>query len=127
MSWLDIKINMATVILGAISVGVVVDDTIHMFYRIQRLRGFGLNWKEAVENSLDTIGTSIYRTSVVLIVAFSCMATSDFLPTADFGIFISVSVAVALFLALFVAPYLLSHLGERRAFNEAQPVVEEAS
>ncbi|KAG1682728.1 hypothetical protein GQR58_010523 [Nymphon striatum] len=67
MSWLDIKINMATVIIGAISVGVVVDDTLHMFYRIQRNRSKGQVWTTAVENSLATIGTSIFRTTVILI------------------------------------------------------------
>lgn len=107
MSWFGIKINMATVILGAISIGVVVDDTIHMFYRIQRYRRLGNTMLQAVDNSMTTIGTSIYRTTVILIVAFTCMATSDFLPTAHFGIFVSISVLIALFLDLFVAPAIL--------------------
>lgn len=113
MSWFDIKINMATVILGAISIGVVVDDTIHMFYRIQQQRRQGNNMQQAVAHSMRSVGTSIYRTTVILIVAFTCMATSDFLPTAHFGIFVSVSVLIALFLDLIIAPALLVYFSNK--------------
>ena len=120
MTWLGIKINMATVIIGAISVGIVVDDTIHMFYRIQKYRLDGLSLSQSVDKTLSTIGTSVYRTTIILVVAFMSMATSDFLPSAHFGIFVSVSVAIALLLDLIIAPLVLIQLGrhQSRSFNK---------
>jgi len=114
MAWLGIKINIATVIIGAITIGIVVDDTIHMLYRIQKYREQGLSLRDAIDKALTTIGTSIYRTTIILFVAFLSMASSDFLPTAHFGIFVSFSVVLALLLDLIVAPTALKFWAKRQ-------------
>lgn len=108
MGWLGVKINMATAIIGGISLGVVVDDTIHFITRFKNGLRNGLDFEESVKETLKTVGTSIIATSIILIGGFSCMASSDFLPSAHFGIFISLSIAIALLLDLFLLPALLS-------------------
>jgi predicted RND superfamily exporter protein len=108
MSFLEIKINIATALIGGISMGVVVDDTIHFITRIIQNQKSGQNINEAVNNSIQTIGKSIIYTTVILIAGFSCMATSEFLPSAHFGIFISLSIFMALLLDLFCVPALLN-------------------
>ncbi len=112
MAFLDIKINIATALIGGISLGVVVDDTIHFISRIIQNQKSGQSIAEAVENSIQTIGKSIIYTTLILIVGFSCMASSNFLPSAHFGIFISLSIFLALLLDLFCVPALLKSFPE---------------
>ena len=107
MSLLDIKINIATALIGGISLGVVVDDTIHFISRIIQNQKSGQAPIEAVQNAIQTIGKSIIYTTLILIVGFSCMATSNFLPSAHFGIFISLSIFLALLLDLICLPLIL--------------------
>ena len=107
MSLLDIKINIATALIGGISLGVVVDDTIHLISRIKLNIQNGYSTDNAVDDALQSIGKSIVRTTLILVVGFSCMATSNFLPTAHFGIFISLSIFLALILDLIYLPSLL--------------------
>jgi predicted RND superfamily exporter protein len=107
MSLLDIKINIATALIGGISIGVVVDDTIHLISRIIFNRRNGYSIDNAIDEALQSIGKSIMRTTLILVIGFSCMATSEFLPTAHFGIFISLSMVLALILDIVYLPALL--------------------
>ena len=115
MGWLGIKITIATALIGGISLGVVVDDTIHFLTRFQNSLGDGLDVDEAIEATLRTVGKSIITTSIILIGGFSCMAFSDYLPSAYFGTFISLSIAIALVLDLFLLPALLILSGPSEA------------
>lgn len=107
MSLLGIKINMATALIGGIALGVVVDDTIHLINRIRLNALRGLDWQRAVDNAVASVGKSIVMTSVILIAGFLCMTTSNFLPSAHFGLLISLSVIIALFIDLFILPMIL--------------------
>jgi predicted RND superfamily exporter protein len=107
MSLLGIKINMATALIGGISLGLIVDDTIHFICRVIHNKQNGAATGQAVDEAARTIGNSIIRTSLILVIGFSCMATSQFLPTAHFGIFISLAIVLALFLDLICLPAVL--------------------
>ncbi len=107
MSLLDIKINIATALIGGITLGVVVDDTIHFITRFIQNSQNGQDAQDAVDDALQSIGSSIVKTTCIIVVGFSCMATSEFLPTAHFGIFISLSIVLALILDLIYLPALL--------------------
>lgn len=107
MALVGIKINMATALVGAMAMGIVVDDTIHFISAIMRNKRAGHSTNSSIERARDTVGQSIIRTTLILVVGFSCMAVSSFLPTAHFGIFIALSIALALILDLFCLPALL--------------------
>ena len=107
MGWLDIKINMATAIIGGISLGIVVDDSIHFLSGIRSRLNQGILLEDAISQTMKTAGSSILMTSVILIGGFSCMATSEFLPSAHFGIFISLAIAIAFALDVIIVPALL--------------------
>ena len=107
MSYLGIKVNMATALIGGISLGIVVDDTLHMIYRVRLYYQRGMPWHQAVDEAVSSIGSSVIMTSVILVGGFLCMATSSFVPSAHFGLFISLSIIVALFLDLFILPILI--------------------
>ena len=128
MSLLDIKINIATALIGGISLGVVVDDTIHLISRIKLNLQNGHSIAHAVDDALQSVGKSIVRTTLILVVGFSCMATSNFLPTAHFGIFISLSIFLALVLDLIYLPALLkafprlAHMAGRTPYSQSRAI-----
>jgi predicted RND superfamily exporter protein len=112
MGLLGISINMATVLIGAISLGVVVDDTIHLLHQFTTGLREGLSWNAALDDAHRRVGHSIVSTTVVLVGGFLAMATSSFLPTAHFGVFLSLSLVLGLFLDMFILPIMLKALGK---------------
>lgn len=107
MGWLDVDINMATALIGGIALGIVTDDTIHLINSFRRGIAQGLTREMAVRRAISYTGKSVILTSVILGGAFLSLTTSDFLPTSNFGILVSVCVAIALFVDLFILPLLL--------------------
>jgi len=120
MSLLDIKINMATALIGGISLGVVVDDTIHFITRVVQNRQLNLSNTDAVDEAIKSVGKSIVQTTLILVLGFSCMATSEFLPTAHFGIFISLSILLALILDLICLPTVLKMFPKITSHNSGE-------
>ncbi len=110
MGWFDIKINLATALIGGVSLGVVVDDTLHFIYRVQLNLKNKMDWDEAIDNAMLTVGQSIIKTTVIITGGFITLASSSFLPSSHFGIFISIAIVTALFFDLFVLPAVLKML-----------------
>lgn len=110
MALVDIKVNMATALIGSIAFGIVVDDTIHFLMRFNRNRALGIPVAESIEETSMVIGRSIITTSLILAGSFATLASSSFLPSAHFGIFIALSVSLALYLDILVLPLLLRFL-----------------
>jgi predicted RND superfamily exporter protein len=104
MGLLNIKINMATALIGAISIGSSMDSTIFFINRFRLGLKQGMSWNEAVDYALITVGDGIIMTSLILAGGFFCLATSNFLPTAHLGIFVTVSVIISLFLDIIINP-----------------------
>jgi len=107
MGLLGMKVNMATALVGGISLGIVVDDTIHLITRIRAYLEAGIVPGEAVDKALQTIGVSLVKTTVLLVACFMTMATSSFMPSSNFGVLISISIAIALYFDLIVLPIIL--------------------
>ncbi len=114
MGLLGIKINMATALIGGVSIGSTVDSTIFFINRFQQGLKEGLEWDAAVRNALITVGDGIIMTSVILAGGFCCMAVSGFLPTAQFGIFTTFTIVSAVYLDLFIDPLLLTILNLKK-------------
>jgi len=115
MAWNNITINLATVVIGGVSLSLVVDDTIHVLVRFAQYRKLGYEWNKAVDETISTIGHSVTLTSVILISLFSVMGLSNFVPIQSFGIFMSLTVFMAWLMDLFLLPVLL------KMFNEFVP------
>lgn len=112
MSWFGVTINIATVLIGGVSLSIVVDDTIHFLTRFRIYLKEGLEWQQAIDKTIATIGHSISMTTFILVGSFSCMAFSSFLPTSAFGIFISITLILAWAIDLFLIPVLLASYGK---------------
>jgi predicted RND superfamily exporter protein len=119
MGLLDIRLNIATALIGGVSIGSTVDSTIFFINRFQAERAAGRSWPEAIEAAVRGVGDGILITTGILAGGFLCMTVSGFMPTAHFGIFTCFTVLTGAFLDLFINPILLSLLAPSRTAERA--------
>lgn len=130
MGWLGIPLDMMTITIAAISIGIAVDDTIHYIHRFKEEFLEVKNYKQAVENCHASIGKAVYYTSLTVIVGFSILALSNFIPTIYFGLLTGLAMLVALILVLTLLPKLLmmfKPLGPEEGEQTKPEKVEEES
>ncbi len=107
MGWLDIPLDMMTITIAAISVGIAVDDTIHYIYRFREEIKRDGDYYQSMHRCHGSIGHAMYYTSVTIIIGFSILALSNFWPTIYFGLFTGLAMLVALLAALTLLPWLI--------------------
>lgn len=107
MGIVGVRINMATVLIAGISLGIAVDDTIHFIFTFRHKLRSGSDAKGATEQVLFETGPRLVITSAILIGGFLSMVVSSFLPTANFGLFACLTILVALICDLLLLPLLL--------------------
>jgi len=101
------EVGLAVSVVAAMSLGIVVDDTIHLLYKCQYLRRRGMSIQVAVDSSLRQVGTAIIATSLMLGAGFGILALSHFQVNAQMGLLTAVCIILALLLDLIVLPALL--------------------
>lgn len=107
MGWLGIPLDIMTITIAAISIGIGVDDTIHYMHRFKReFSRFG-NYRKTMFFCHDSIGRAMYFTSLTIVAGFSILALSNFIPTIIFGLLTSIAMLVALIGSLTLLPQLL--------------------
>ena len=107
MGWLDIPLDIMTITIAAISVGIGVDNTIHYMERFRReFSRFG-NYRETMFCCHNSIGRAMYFTSMTIVAGFSILSLSNFIPTIVFGLLTSFAMLVALIGSLTLLPQLL--------------------
>ncbi len=107
MGWGKIPLDMMTITIAAISVGIGVDDTIHYIHRFKEEFAKDKNYIKAMRRSHESIGYAMYYTSIAIIIGFSILVTSNFIPTIYFGLLTVVVMFFALLCALILLPILL--------------------
>ena len=110
MGWLNIPLDMMTITIAAIGVGLADDDTIHYLHRFKHEVDSTGDYKEALRRSHDSIGHAIYYTTAILVVGFSILTFSNFIPTIYFGLLTVLAITMALFASLTLLPELLVFL-----------------
>jgi predicted RND superfamily exporter protein len=107
IGWLNIPLDMMTITIAAISMGIAVDNTIHYIYRFRQEFNVERNYVKTIFNCHGSIGYAIYYTSVTVIIGFSILALSNFLPTIYFGLLTGLAMLIALIASLTLLPQLL--------------------
>lgn len=97
MGLLKIPLDIMTITIAAITIGIAVDDTIHYVHRFNEELEVDHNPLAAMKRSHDTVGRAMYYTSVTIIAGFSILALSNFHPTIYFGLFTGLAMLVAMF------------------------------
>lgn len=107
MGWAGIPLDIMTITIAAISVGIAVDDTIHYIHRFRREVRIDGDYVGAMHRSHGTIGYAMYYTSITIILGFSILALSNFIPTIIFGLMTGLAMLIALLASLTLLPRLL--------------------
>jgi predicted RND superfamily exporter protein len=107
MGWMKIPLDIMTITVAAISVGMAVDNTIHYIHRFKiEFKKTG-NYQKSMLNSHTTIGRAMFYTSLTIVLGFMVFVTSNFNPSVYFGFFVSLAMIMALLGALTLLPQLL--------------------
>jgi predicted RND superfamily exporter protein len=107
MGWLNIPLDMMTITIAAISIGIAVDDTIHYIHRFGEEIKTDEDYYKALHRCHGSIGHAMYYTSVTIIIGFSILMLSNFFPTIYFGLFTGLAMFIALIAALTLLPQLI--------------------
>ena len=107
MGWIGIPLDMMTITIAAITVGIAVDDTIHYIHRFQTEFKVDQNYLASMDRCHGSIGKAMYYTSVTITLGFSILALSEFMPTIYFGLLTGAAMVVALIGALTLLPLLI--------------------
>ena len=107
MGWMGIPLDMMTITIAAITVGIAVDDTIHYIHRFKTEFKIDQNYLASMERCHGSIGKAIYYTSVTITLGFSILSLSEFMPTIYFGLLTGAAMVVALIGALTLLPLLI--------------------
>ena len=107
MGWMGIPLDMMTITIAAITVGIAVDDTIHYIHRFQTEFATDQDYLATMNRCHGSIGKAMYYTSVTITLGFSILALSEFMPTIYFGLLTGAAMVVALIGALTLLPLLI--------------------
>ncbi|PHQ24599.1 transporter [Marinobacter guineae] len=107
MGWLGIPLDMMTITVAAITVGIAVDDTIHYIHRFQTEFKKDGDYIATMHRCHRSIGQAMFFTSLTIISGFSILVLSNFIPTIYFGLFTGFAMFMALVGALTLLPRLI--------------------
>ncbi len=115
------QVGLSLSVVVAMTVGIVVDDTVHFLAKYRRARReYGLDPEEAVRQTFDTAGRALFTTTVVLVAGFLILVFSPFIPTAQVGVLTAMIIAFALIADLSLLPALLTALDRSSAKRAGQ-------
>jgi len=107
MGWLKTPLNMMTITIAAIGVGIGVDDAIHYIHRFKHEHDKSGKYLNTMYRCHRSIGYAMYYTSVTIIIGFSVLALSNFVPNVYFGLLTGLAMLIALLADLTLLPYML--------------------
>ncbi len=110
MGLLNIPLDLMTITIASITIGIAVDNCIHYVYRYKEYFNQTKNHLETIALCQNTVGRAIQNTSFTIIAGFSILIFSNFYPTIYFGIFTAMAMFIALLGSLTLLPTLLKYI-----------------
>jgi len=107
MGYAGIPLDMMTITIAAISIGIGVDDAIHYLHRFREEFDACGDVREAIKRSHASIGRAMYFTSITIVAGFSVLSFSNFVPTVYFGLLTALAMVFAMLANLTILPALL--------------------
>tara|TARA_B110000444_G_scaffold240625_1_gene256144 strand:- start:72 stop:2528 length:2457 start_codon:yes stop_codon:yes gene_type:complete len=104
---LGIPLDMMTITIAAITIGIAVDNSIHYIYRFKEEFEKIKNYNLTVDRCHSTVGVAILNTSITIVFGFSILVLSNFIPTIYFGVFTGIAMLLALISVLTLLPKLI--------------------
>ena len=107
MGLLKLPLDMMTITIASITIGIAVDNSIHYIYRFREEFKKIKNYKETIDKCHMSVGRAIFNTSVTIIFGFSILVLSNFIPTIYFGLFTGLAMLIAMLAVLTLLPKLI--------------------
>ena len=108
IGWVGIPLDLMTITIAAITVGIAVDDAIHYIYHFkEELKRTGGDYEASVLHGHASVGKAMYYTTLTIIMGFSILVMSNFIPSIYFGVLAGLAMLVALLCNLVLLPRLL--------------------
>ena len=104
---LEIPLDMMTITIAAITIGIAVDNSIHYIYRFKEEFNKINNYEKTLDRCHSTVGIAILNTSITIVFGFSILILSNFIPTIYFGIFTGIAMLLAMISVLTLLPKLI--------------------
>ena len=104
---LGIPLDMMTITIAAITVGIAVDNSIHYIYRFKEEFKKINNYNKTLDRCHSTVGVAILNTSITIVFGFSILVLSNFIPTIYFGVFTGIAMLLAMISVLTLLPNLI--------------------
>ena len=104
---LGIPLDMMTITIAAITIGIAVDNSIHYIYRFKEEFNQNNNYTETLRLCHSTVGVAILNTSITIVFGFSILVFSNFIPTIYFGVFTGIAMLLAMISVLTLLPSLI--------------------
>ena len=114
MGWTGLPINIATAMIASVSMGLTVDSTIHYIAAYRRARSRQLSIMDALRETHQGVGRALVFANLALIVGFTVLSLSHFIPLVYFGLLLSVAMLSGLIGDLVLLPLLLKWADENR-------------
>ena len=107
MGLLRIPLDMMTITIAAITIGIAVDNSIHYIYRFREEFPQTNDYVKTMHYCHANIGKAVFYTAITIIIGFSILVLSNFIPTIYFGLLTALAMFIALFAALTLLPKLI--------------------
>ena len=104
---LEIPLDMMTITIAAITIGIAVDNSIHYIYRFKEEFNNSNDYNKTLNLCHSTVGKAILNTSITIVFGFSILVLSNFIPTIYFGIFTGLAMLLAMISVLTLLPSLI--------------------
>ena len=104
---MGIPLDMMTITIAAITIGIAVDNSIHYIYRFKEEFKKIKDYNLTVDRCHNTVGIAILNTSITIVFGFSILILSNFIPTIYFGVFTGIAMLLALISVLTLLPKLI--------------------
>ena len=104
---LGIPLDMMTITIAAITIGIAVDNSIHYIYRFREEFKKINNYNKTLDKCHSTVGVAILNTSITIVFGFSILVLSNFIPTIYFGVFTGIAMLLAMISVLTLLPKLI--------------------
>jgi uncharacterized protein len=104
---LEIPLDMMTITIAAITIGIAVDNSIHYIYRFKEEFEKNRDYEKTLKLCHSTVGVAILNTSITIVFGFSILVFSKFIPTIYFGVFTGIAMMLAMISVLTLLPTLI--------------------
>ena len=104
---LEIPLDMMTITIAAITIGIAVDNSIHYIYRFKEEFAKIKDYNKTLKVCHSTVGVAILNTSITIVFGFSILVLSKFIPTIYFGLFTGLAMLLAMVSVLTLLPSLI--------------------